>query len=80
MSEMSPLASLLMSILRTGAIVAAGLLVLFIGIVIYQRIGTTWDFSQLAPDRGFLILLAGMLAMALYLIWSIGKELKKPRQ
>ena len=77
MSEMSPLGSLLMRILRNGAIGAAYLLVLFIAIAVYQALGPTWDAEGLRKEAGFIGVLVAMLMLAIYLVRSIGKELNK---
>jgi hypothetical protein len=78
MAEMSPLASLLMRILRNGAIAAAALLVLFITIAVYQALGPNWDVNGLQNEAGFIGVLVAMLMLAIYLVRSIGKELDKP--
>jgi hypothetical protein len=74
MSQMSPLAKLLVSILRWGSMGSAGLLTLFAGIFLWQK----WTpagpvLSQ--QDWGFLAVLMALLLLAVYLIRSIAKEI-----
>jgi hypothetical protein len=76
MAEMSPLASVLMMILQKGAWVAAALMPLFAGIVLWQR----WTPAGLVlqhGDAGFLGLLAVLFLLAVYIVRSIGKEFRK---
>ena len=78
MSEMSPLRGLILRVMRTGAIWAAGFVALVIGIEIWKR----WRFGgfgqMAAQDVSFFGVLAVMLAGALWLARSIGRELRKP--
>ncbi|MDE2446428.1 MAG: hypothetical protein KGO94_09630 [Alphaproteobacteria bacterium] len=78
-SEMSPLLTALMMVLHRGAIGAAALMALFIGIEIYKHITPDHQLVIEGNDRGFLGVLVVILAFALYLVWSIGRQLKKPR-
>jgi hypothetical protein len=74
MAEMSPLAKFLMGILRTGSWGAAGLLVIFAAILVWQR----WTPEGLAlsrQDYTFLGILAAMVCVAIYLVRAIGREL-----
>jgi hypothetical protein len=74
MSQMSPLAKLLVSILRWGSMGSAGLLVLFVGIFLWQK----WTPAGLVLSRqdwGFLGVLVALLLLAVYLIRSIAKEI-----
>jgi hypothetical protein len=73
MAEMSPLARVLMGILQKGAWIAAGLLALFAGILVWQRY-TPGGFVWQQGDKGFLILLGLLFLLAAYLIRSIGRE------
>ncbi len=75
---MSPLAKFLMLILRNGSKGAAGLLVLFAGILIYQKITPDGHLVMSQQDWGFLSVLLAMLFLAVYLVRSIGKELNRP--
>lgn len=75
--KMSPLLTSLLMILHRGSIGAAALLVLFIGIFIWQHVTADHQLILAGSDRGFLGLMIVLLAFALYLVWSIGKELKK---
>ena len=75
MSEMSPLAKILVSVLRWGSMGSAGLLVLFIGIFLWQK----WTADGLNLSRqeyGFLGVLLALLLLALYLIRAIAKEIR----
>jgi hypothetical protein len=77
MAEMSPLARILMGILQKGSWVAAGLLVLFGGILVYQR----WTPQGLVLQRGdvgFLVLLGLLFLFALYLVRGIKQEMNGP--
>jgi hypothetical protein len=77
MAEMSPLARILMGILQKGTWVAGGLLILFSGILLWQRY-TPDGFAWQQGDKGFLGLLAVLFALAVYLVRSFKKELDNP--
>ena len=79
MSENSTIGRLILTILRNGSIGAAVLMVLFIGIEIWKHITPDQGLVIASNDRGFIGVLLAILLFAFYLIWSIGKELKKPR-
>jgi hypothetical protein len=71
---MSPLAQVLVSILRWGSMGSAGLLVLFVSIFLWQK----WTPAGLVLSRqdwGFLGVLVALLLMAIYLIRSIAQEI-----
>ncbi len=71
---MSPLARLLISILRWGSMGSVGLILVFAGILTWQR----WTPSgpQFArADWVFLGVLAVLLALALYLVRAIAREI-----
>lgn len=77
MNEMSPLARVLMGILQKGAWAAGVLLVVFAGILIWQR----WTPEGLVlqkGDIGFLGILAALLLLAIYLVRGIRRELDNP--
>ena len=78
MTQMSPLGSLILRVMRAGAIGAAGFVVLVIGIEIWKR----WrfgGFGQMAvQDYSFFAVLTVMLVGALWLVRAIGRELRKP--
>jgi hypothetical protein len=74
MSQMSPLATLLVSILRWGSMGSAGLLTLFAGIFIWQK-WTPAGPVLTRQDWGFLGVLAVLLLLAIYLVRSIAKEI-----
>lgn len=78
MSEMAPLAKLLMLILRNGSIGAAALLFLFAGISIYQNITPDGQLVMTREDWSFLGVLAALLLLALYLVRAIRKEIERP--
>ena len=75
MSEMSPLAKFLMNILRNGSIGAAALVILFAGISVYQKITPDGHLDMNRQDWTFIAVLGAMLALAIYLVRSIGKEI-----
>ena len=78
MSEMAPLAKLLMLILRNGSIGAAALLILFAGISVYQNITPDGQLVMTREDWSFLGVLAALLLLALYLVRAIRKEIERP--
>ena len=69
---MSPLATILLRMLRGGAFAAAGFIALVIGIEIWKRGG---DVAAL--NMGFTLFLALLLAAALWLARAIGRELAR---
>ncbi len=77
MAEMSPLARVLMIILQKGSWVAGGLLVLFAGLLLWQRY-TPDGFAWQQGDKGFLALLAVLFVFAVYLVRSFKKEMENP--
>jgi hypothetical protein len=77
MSDESPIGRLIMVVLRNGSIGAAALMALFIGINLWQHITPDKQLVIEGNDRGFLGVMVVLLVFALYLVWSIGKELKK---
>lgn len=77
MSENSPVGRLILVVLRNGSIGAAALMMLFIGINLWQHITPDHQLVIEGNDRGFLGVMVVVLGFALYLVWSIGKELKK---
>lgn len=74
MVEMSPLARILLNVLHKGAWASAVLLVIFSGILLWQRWGGS-GFMFRPGDIGFLVLLGLLLLLALYLVRAIGREL-----
>ena len=74
---MSPLGSLLLRVMRAGAIGAAGFVTLVIAIEIWKR----WNFGGFGTmsrgDYTFFAVLAVMLAGSLWLARSITRELRK---
>jgi hypothetical protein len=75
--QMSPLAQILMSVLRYATWIAAGLILLFAGLLLIQR--RTVDGIVLQQgDKGFLVVLGVLLAMAIYIIRGIKNEINKP--
>jgi hypothetical protein len=76
MPEMSPVAGVLMIILQRCSWVAAALVTLFAGILVWQRY-TPAGFVWQPGDKGFLVMLGVLLVFAVYLIRSIGKEVGK---
>lgn len=69
---MSPLASVLLRLLRGGVIAAACFIALVFGIELWKRGG---DVAALNP--GFTIFLAVLMAGAVWLARAIGRELAK---
>jgi hypothetical protein len=74
---MSPLAKFLMSILRHGSIGAGALLVLFAGILIYQKITPDGHLAMTKQDWSFLGVLVALFLLAMYLVQAIAKEIGK---
>jgi hypothetical protein len=77
MAEMSPLARVLILILQRGTWLAGGLLVLFGGILVWQRY-TPAGFVWQKGDFGFLGLLAVLFLLVVYLVRSFKKEMDNP--
>jgi hypothetical protein len=73
---MSPLAGLILRVMRAGSIGAAGFMVLVIGIELWKR----WSFGGLdgmgRQDMAFMAILVLMLAGFVWLARAIGRELK----
>jgi hypothetical protein len=78
MSEMSPLARFLMQILRNGSMGAAALLILFAGILFWQKITPDGHLAMTRQDWSFAAVLALLLALAIYLVRAIAKEMQPP--
>ena len=78
MSENSAIGKLILIVLRNGSIGAAALMALFIGINVWQHITPDGHLIIEGNDRNFIGVMIVLLLFALYLVWSIGKELKKP--
>lgn len=76
--KMSPLAQVLMGILRKGAWGAAALILLFAVILIFQRITPDGSVQFQDGDIGFLGVLAALLLLAIYLVRGIRKEMERP--
>ena len=74
MAEMSPLLRVLMGVLHKGSWAAGVLLVIFAGILLWQR----WTPDGLVlkqSDIGFLTVLGVLFLLALYLVRGIRKEI-----
>ena len=74
----SPVGKLILLVLRNGSIGAAALMALFIAINLWQHITPDNQLVIEGNDRGFLGVMVVLLVFAVYLVWSTGKELKKP--
>lgn len=74
---MSPLASLLMRVLRSGAWAAAVVLVVFLGIMLWQRVTPDGGLALNRQDYGFAAVVLALLVLAAYLVRAIGKEIKR---
>lgn len=77
MSEMPPLARLILRAMRVGALGAAGFVILVIGIEAAKRWVGGGFGSMSRTDVSFFAVLAALLLGALYLARSITKELRK---
>jgi hypothetical protein len=77
MSEMSPLARILMGILHKGSWAAGALLLAFAAILLWQR-WTPAGFSFQKGDFAFLGVLAFLFLLATYLVRGIRRELDYP--
>jgi hypothetical protein len=74
MSDMSPLGRLILRAMRAGALFAAGCILLFTGILIWQK----WLSQSAVASKGdfvFLGVLAFLFVGALWLARSVSKEL-----
>ena len=78
MSEMSPLARILMRVLHWGSWGSGVLLVLFAGILLYQRWTPEGSLAFQKGDFAFLTVLAVLFLLAVYLVRGIRKELDGP--
>jgi hypothetical protein len=76
MAEMSPLARILMSVLRKGTWVAGAFVLLFAGLLCYQRYVPDVGFVFKDGDFRFLGVLAVLLGLAVYLVRGIAKEIR----
>ncbi len=76
--QMSPLARILIRVLRTGSYAAAVLLVVFGGILLWQRYTPDGGFNMSRQDWSFLGILALLALLAIYLVRAIGRELNNP--
>lgn len=74
MSELSPLMRVLLGILQKGSWASGVLLLLFAGVLLYQRMTPEGGIAWQQGDIGFLGVLAVLFALAVYLVRSIGKE------
>jgi len=79
MSEMSPLLKLIIMMVRYVCMALAGLLVLVIGVFLWQKHGAN-GFEFVQGDWGMMGLFAVLLAITVYLIRGFGRELLPPRQ
>jgi hypothetical protein len=72
---MTPLLSILMRVLRAGAVGTAGLSALFLGIEFWKRSTQTGFDSMSRQDIGLFVILGLLLLGALWLARSITREL-----
>jgi hypothetical protein len=78
MSDISPLQRLLLRILRNGSLGAAGLMLIFLVINIWQETKASGFESLDRQDWSFIGLLAVMLLGAIWLYRAIGREMNNP--
>ncbi len=76
--KMSPLAQILVTVLGKATWGAAALLILFGGILLYQRITPEGNLALQEGDLGFLGVLVGLLLLAVYIVRGIKREIEKP--
>jgi hypothetical protein len=76
--KMSPLAHVLMSVLRKATWVAAALLLTFAGLLVLQRRMPDGSIVFQKGDMTFLAVLAALMLLAIYLIRGIRKEMERP--
>ncbi len=76
--QMSPLAQVLVGILGKGTWVAGVLLVGFAGILLFQRMTPEGSIQFLDGDVAFLVVIAVLLALAIYLVRAFKKEMNNP--
>jgi hypothetical protein len=74
MNEMSPLGKTLLNVLRIACFAAAALLLLFLGIELWQKVGSGFE----RQDVVFMIILAVMAAGALWMARAMGREMNHP--
>jgi predicted transporter len=75
---MSPLAAILMRILRSGSYAAAALLFLFAGIFLWQNWSPEGGFDLSRQDYSFLAVVTILAALAIYLVRAIAREMNNP--
>lgn len=78
MAEMSPIAGMVLKILKNGAAAAAVLLVLFSAIALWQRLTPDGSLKLQEQDYGFFGVVSILLLLALWLIRAIGREIDSP--
>jgi hypothetical protein len=74
MSDMSPLQRLLLKAVRTASLCAAILLLGFLALALWQKLGT----GLTTQDYGFLGIVGLMLLGAVWLFRAIGREMDNP--
>jgi hypothetical protein len=74
MSDMSPLQRLLLKAMRYASLGAAILLVGFLILALWQKVGT----GLTTPDYGFMGIVGLMLLGAVWLFRAIGREMDNP--
>jgi hypothetical protein len=75
---MSPLAGLLMRILRSGSYASAALLAMFAGIFLWQKWSPDTGLVLSRQDYSFLIIITILVAVAVYLVRAIAREMNNP--
>ena len=75
---MSPLAELLLKILKNGAAVAAVLLLIFLGIALWQRVTPEGALVLNRQDYGFFAVVGFLILLAVWLVRAIGREIDRP--
>ena len=66
-----------MRVLRWGAWAAAVVLVLFLGIMLWQRVTPEGSVALSRQDYGFIVVVLGLVALAAYLVRAIGREINR---
>jgi hypothetical protein len=76
--QMSPLSRVLIGILGKATWGALALLLLFAGILLFQRLTPDGKLVLEQGDLGFLGVLVALFFLAIYIIRSIKKEVERP--
>jgi hypothetical protein len=78
MSDMSPLGKMILRVMRVACLVAAALLVAFLGLAFWQKTSVGGFAALVRQDYTFMGILAVMALGAFWLARAIGREMDNP--